>query len=66
MNNLSTTAIVTWLNNHRAAIAAGMNVGQLDRNKAQQFRLELAKRDATETYIGMESPRSARPGQLPF
>ncbi len=65
MNNLPTDAIVTWLNNHRAAIAAGMNVGKLDRDKAHQFRLELAKRSA-EDDLGMAPIRSARPGQLPF
>ena len=68
MDNLSTTAIVNWINNHRAAIAAGMNVGQLDRNKAHQFRLELAKRsadDAAAREAGL-LPRTARPGYLPF
>lgn len=64
MDNITTAAIVNWLNNHRAAIAAGMNVGKLDRDKAHAFRLELAKRKAEEEIL--PAPRTARPGQLPF
>ena len=44
MDALSTEAIERWLANHAAAIAAGMNVGQIDRDKAQRFRIELSKR----------------------
>jgi len=41
---LSTEAMREWLKGHVACIEAGMNVGQLDRDKAQAFRLELIRR----------------------
>lgn len=44
IDQMSTEAIRQWLANHRAVIAAGVNVGQAQRDKAQQFRLELVRR----------------------
>jgi hypothetical protein len=41
---ISTAALQAWLNNHVNAIAVGINIGQLDRDKAQAFRLELIRR----------------------
>lgn len=43
---VSSEALRGWLNNHVAALEAGVNVGQIDRNKAQAFRLELSRRGA--------------------
>lgn len=43
---LGTDAIQQWLSNHRLAIELGMNVGQLDRDKAQALRIELSRRKA--------------------
>lgn len=42
--DLSTESIERWLRNHRLAITAGFNVGQIDRDKAQKFELELIRR----------------------
>ncbi|WP_165607002.1 hypothetical protein [Mycolicibacter kumamotonensis] len=44
MSELSTASIQTWLDRHRVAIAAGVNVGEIDRRKAQRFELELIRR----------------------
>lgn len=41
---LSTESLTEWLSNHRACLAAGVNVGQIQRDKAQAFALELATR----------------------
>ena len=41
---LPTESLRAWLSNHKSAIEAGINVGQLARDKAQAFRLELARR----------------------
>ena len=41
---LTTEAMRAWLKRHVACIEAGVNIGQIDRNKAQAFRLELAHR----------------------
>jgi hypothetical protein len=42
--DLYTAQLRSWLANHGESIAAGVNVGQIQRDKAQAFRLELAKR----------------------
>jgi hypothetical protein len=42
--DLETAAIEKWLANHTLCLEAGVNVGQLDRNKARAFRVELARR----------------------
>lgn len=44
---LSTESLETWLANHKMCIEMGVNVGQIDRDKAQAFRLELATRPCT-------------------
>jgi len=44
MSELSTKSIQAWLDRHRVAIAAGVNVGEIDRRKAQRFELELIRR----------------------
>lgn len=44
MDALSADAIRNWLNNHKAAIAAGYEPGQIARDKAQRFSLELIRR----------------------
>lgn len=44
MEELSTESIQKWLENHVACIEAGVNVGQIDRDKAKAFRLELTRR----------------------
>lgn len=41
---MTTAAIRNWLDNHQLAIEMGMNVGQLDRDKAHRLRLELIRR----------------------
>lgn len=41
---LSTSAIEAWLTAHRAAIAAGVNIGEIDRCKAHKFEVELIRR----------------------
>lgn len=33
-----------WLRLHKQAIELGVNVGQIDRDKAQRMRLELTRR----------------------
>lgn len=45
MKELSTEAMREWLAKHRAAIAAGVRVGEIDRNKAQRFSLEIFRRE---------------------
>jgi len=42
--SLSIEAMREWLKGHVACIASGLNVGQIDRDKAQAFRLELIRR----------------------
>lgn len=34
-------AMLAWLANHRAALDAGVNIGQIDRDKAQRFTLSI-------------------------
>ena len=42
---LNNDAIRAWLGRHYGAIAAGVNVGTLDRVKAHRFEIELIARD---------------------
>lgn len=51
MIDASTVAIRNWLDNHQLAIQAGMNVGQLDRDKAHKFRLELIRRSQSHCTV---------------
>ena len=46
MTDQTTEAITAWLKNHQACVDAGVNVGLINQKKAQQFRVELARRDA--------------------
>ncbi|AEJ92258.1 hypothetical protein OPTIMUS_217 [Mycobacterium phage Optimus] len=41
---LSADQLRAWLDNHQSAIDAGLNVGQIQRDKAQAFTVELARR----------------------
>lgn len=45
LDNISTESLKRWLANHRLAIELGMNVGQLDRDKAQRFTVEIHRRE---------------------
>lgn len=46
---LDSASLEEWMRRHNAAIDAGVNVGQIQRDKAQTIRLILIKRDVA-TY----------------
>lgn len=46
LDKITNESLRTWLRNHQSAVDMGYNVGQIDRNKAQTFRLELIRRGA--------------------
>ncbi len=42
--NMTTAELEAWVANHRACVAAGINVGMIRERKAQAFELELIHR----------------------
>lgn len=59
LQSLSTEAIQSWLDRHRAGIEAGVNVGQIDRTKAQRMRAELARRRLVAAHHRSEEQAQA-------
>lgn len=48
----TTKALEHWLSNHRAAIEAGVNIGEIDRAWAARCRIELARRSSASRSQG--------------